>query len=192
MNKLLGVGAAAGAASVTTAGVFYIKSGEKEATIKQELQKLNKKILTSKSDTRWDIKAHIYGTSITNNPKLKIDDKNTITKEELSTWCSTTLEKTNSEDLYNKAKAWCLTPSVKDKLSKESKQILASLTTKLSEYKGHSNNEDLNIPTSEIGNKEKTNLQESELKTWCNTYSEVELEDGTDKNYNRIVKWCTS
>ncbi|AEW45025.1 hypothetical protein MHC_00795 [Mycoplasma haemocanis str. Illinois] len=191
MNKLLGVGAVAGTASVATSGVFYFRPLNKVASVKQELQKLNKKILTFKSDSRWDIKAHIYSTSVTNNPKLKINNKDTITGGELSSWCSMTLEKTNSEDLYNKAKAWCLAPSVKDKLSKESKQIASSLTTKLNEYKGNSNHEDLNIPASEIGNKEKSNLQESDLKDWCSTYSEVELKDETDKNYNRIVKWCT-
>ncbi|AEG72534.1 hypothetical protein MHF_0239 [Mycoplasma haemofelis Ohio2] len=192
MHKLAGIGMAAGATGATGAGVFYFKPWEKGISVKQGLQQLNRTILDSSSDSRWEVKVHSYNTNISKHPNLKISNKNTITKEDLSSWCSETLGKDNSEDLHNKAKAWCLAPSVKDKLAKEGKTILTDLATKLQSYKGHNTNDNKVIPVTQTENKEKAKLEAGDFKKWCSTYSEVELMEGTDENYGRIVHWCTT
>ncbi|AEG72473.1 hypothetical protein HF1_01520 [Mycoplasma haemofelis str. Langford 1] len=192
MNKLLGASIATGVASASAVGALYFKPWEKGISVKESLEKLDRSILTSASDSRWDIKVHIYTTSISTKLNLKINDKDTITKEELSSWCSSTLEKTNSEDLHNKAKEWCLAPSVRDKLSKEKKTISDSLSTKLGEYKKHKTDDDKKIPLDQMENKAQDNLQEEDFKKWCNTYSQKELREGEDKNYDRIAHWCTA
>ncbi|AEW45041.1 hypothetical protein MHC_00875 [Mycoplasma haemocanis str. Illinois] len=192
MNKLAGISVITGVAGVTGAGVFYLKPWNKKISVKQELQKLNKTILESTNDSRWEVKVHFYNTNISKHPHLKINDKNQITKEELSSWCSEVLKKSNSEDLHNKAKAWCLAPVVKDKLAKENKTILTNLNTKLQSYKSHNTNDNKVIPTTQIENKEKGNLSDGDFKKWCETYSESELLEGADENYERIVHWCTT
>ncbi|AEW45006.1 hypothetical protein MHC_00700 [Mycoplasma haemocanis str. Illinois] len=192
MNKLLGIGVATGVASASGAGFIYFKPRNKGITIKQALEKLDKSILTSKSDSRWDIKAHIYNSIASAKPDLKINNKNTITREELYSWCSSTLKQTNSESLYNQAKEWCLSPSIKDKLSKAGKTISDSLKTKLDEYKKHKTDDDKKIPLDQMENKAQDNLQEEDFKKWCNIYAQKELQEGEDKNYDRIANWCTT
>ncbi|AEG72527.1 hypothetical protein MHF_0232 [Mycoplasma haemofelis Ohio2] len=186
--KLLSLGALISGA----VGVAILKPWQKDISVKQELEKLNKTILTSKTDSRWEIKAHTYKSIIATDSKLKIDGKDTISKEDLSNWCLDAFKKPHSQELTNKAQSFCLAPTVKDKLSKNNKSIPSSLGTQLEDYKKHASEDSLVIPKGEIENKEKNDLSEDDLKKWCSTYSEVELLDGEDKNYNRIEKWCTS
>ncbi|AEG72486.1 hypothetical protein HF1_01660 [Mycoplasma haemofelis str. Langford 1] len=189
--KLLST-AAATTGAAGTAGAIYFKPWEQKITIKQELEKLGKTILKTPSDSRWEIKEYIYKTTVSKTPTLKIDNKDTLTKDELSRWCLDVLDKPHSQDLHNKAKAFCLAPSIKDKLSKNSKTIPESLSTQVGNYKNHQTDDDLKIPKQEMENKEQNTLTEGDLKKWCNSRLELELSDGEDKNYKRVEKWCTS
>ncbi|AEG72530.1 hypothetical protein MHF_0235 [Mycoplasma haemofelis Ohio2] len=189
-SKLL-IGGAATTGVIGVSSVAYTSPREKPTTIRQALEKEGRTVLSS-SDSRWEIKAHAYTSMVAKDPTLKIYRKDTVTAVELSRYCLETLEGLNEKRKYKKAKELCLAPTVKDKLSKEGKSISSDLSSKLSSYKSHSTNDDKTIPPEQIGNKTNGNVTDEEFKKWCNTYSEVELTEGTDKNYERIVHWCTN
>ncbi|AEW45037.1 hypothetical protein MHC_00855 [Mycoplasma haemocanis str. Illinois] len=68
-------------------GASYFKPWQRSISVKQELEKLGKIILTVKTDSRWEIKVHTYKSEISKDSKLKINEKDTISAEDLANWC---------------------------------------------------------------------------------------------------------
>ncbi|CBY92494.1 hypothetical protein HF1_04860 [Mycoplasma haemofelis str. Langford 1] len=191
--------ALAGSAGASTGGyLIYSHVSSNHETFKSKIE-ATKKSLISNNEAQWAVKISLYGkTGNTHKITINNQEKSSITKEELSNWCSKNLNKeysNSNKSLFSTFEKWCLTPSIKEALSKESGTLIpvddplntewqSQITSKSSKVQS-----DL-ITTLKLPAENTNTVNPETLRAWCKENIEKEYISETENNYPLTKDWC--
>ncbi|AEW45044.1 hypothetical protein MHC_00890 [Mycoplasma haemocanis str. Illinois] len=169
-------------------GGYLIHSHIKNKTLNKDILSSNGKRALVKGDSRWGVAFSKYQKKSKNDNRYQISSTlNSVW--ELERWCLKGLDSPHEEESYSKIEKLCTIPSISEYLETQGKALLTTFNTKESNYKSHSQDDNLFIPQKEIG-AEKDKVTAAQIQQWCTSSISAEFTDVEDILYKRVEKWC--
>nr|WP_014272331.1 hypothetical protein [Mycoplasma haemocanis] len=178
--------------------LLYSNISSNYETFKSKIE-TSQKTLIKNNEAQWNVKVSLYGKS-NNTHKITINnqEKNSITKEELSSWCSKQLNQKYSDEsksLFSTFEKWCLTPDIKEALSKENGTLIPAEDPLNTEWQSQITSKSAKVQSDLISALklpvENTNTVRPEtLRDWCKENIKKEYISETENNYPLTKDWC--
>ncbi|AEG72763.1 hypothetical protein MHF_0491 [Mycoplasma haemofelis Ohio2] len=196
-----GIALAGGGGTATGGYLIYSHINSeigKIETFKSKVEESGRSLIID-NDSQWGVKASLYGKP-NNIHKIRInnEEKATVNKEELKAWCNKNLDlpySPKSHSILFLIEKWCITPSIKEALLRESKGLIpvegnldSEWSQKISE-KSSTVKSDL-IDKLHLSNEDNTTVKPETLRDWCKSNIELEYISEDGNNYALSKEWC--
>ncbi|AEG72808.1 hypothetical protein MHF_0536 [Mycoplasma haemofelis Ohio2] len=199
-----GIALAGGASAATGGYLVYsnISSSPNQTETFRSKITSSGRLLIENNDSQWNVKVAIYGKNGNSN-KITIggQEKSTLTKDELSHWCSDNLRleyPSKNSSLFSLVEKWCIVPSIKEALSRESKAIIPVGDSLDNGWQSKISAKQQNVKsdlidtlklTSESSGSNNT-VKPEVLRDWCKGRLELVYTSDTENHYSLSKDWC--